>query len=698
MEETSACDRLAADLRALREASRLTYNAITAQAKKQTPPLKLGGSKLSAWFSGKNVPKKDDDAAFRYLIQLLEPRAKKYGVTPKGIDWWRARRDEAAAERTPPAAPIKPAPHPTPPATTLPAAPPHAGDTAKAERLLRLLPLDGPWLRWLEDAQTMFKVPLTVSDLVCDAHRPLEKDLPDYIDPELHDAHGALVTALAALCWELNGMNDISDEGQPVLEISHPGTSAERNELNRQACHARDGFVPAYRTMVNLLNRKNLLPPASLSPDALPRQAGPERTPSARSDAARLRDTTAEPHPRTPCIGQGMPERARELRQAHQTLAHQGLGEPVDEAWEHGTTALQDFHHTDPGEPDWVLCLADDHPPVAVAAPIWQAITDAGRADPGQDALAAIGFPVPPAGDGAPWLIQTDVESLDLAGGHWGAGHLTRRRNGDWRWEPRPRFSFEQGRSATAWTSGQTPALRLRVVLNLPWASTDGLEIITQRRRDLEQKLPYSQLAGAMTMLSKRRVADLPAARWTRTPSRNSSQSLSYQCTLTTTDGAPALHAAAMLSLPGTMETSVTACAEIVIDDRDAWAALLQPDGPTQLTLEEAQAVLLGAWKTAAELLPEAIGAPQLRWSSAPTVELRLSSERPGPNGVLPPLAQVLDLTSFGDGDDHRPGMAVTITAAPCLVAEDRRNLLRQALIHMGRAFGYVDADLDALH
>ncbi|WP_151898381.1 hypothetical protein [Streptomyces sp. C8S0] len=72
-------------------------------------------------------------------------------------------------------------------------------------------------------------------------------------------------------------MNDISDEGQPVLEISHPGTSAERNELNRQTCQARDSFIPAYRTMVNLLNRKNLLPPASLSPDALPRQAGPER-------------------------------------------------------------------------------------------------------------------------------------------------------------------------------------------------------------------------------------------------------------------------------------------------------------------------------------------------------------------------------------------------------------------------------------
>ncbi|MFE5711455.1 hypothetical protein ACFQ7J_11615 [Streptomyces sp. NPDC056501] len=57
MGETSACDRPAADLRTLREASGLTYSAITTQAKKQTPPVKLGGSKLSPWFTGKHVPK-----------------------------------------------------------------------------------------------------------------------------------------------------------------------------------------------------------------------------------------------------------------------------------------------------------------------------------------------------------------------------------------------------------------------------------------------------------------------------------------------------------------------------------------------------------------------------------------------------------------------------------------------------------------
>ncbi|MFJ3099134.1 AbiJ-related protein [Streptomyces hydrogenans] len=140
---------------------------------------------------------------------------------------------------------------------------PRTGDVDKAARLLQLLPQDGPWYRWLVDAETMFRVPLTVSDLVCDAHRPLETDIPDYVDPELQDAHHDLVVALGALCFELNGMTDISDEGPSVLEINHPGTSVERNALNRQACQARDQFVPAYTKVINLLNVKGVLPLAS---------------------------------------------------------------------------------------------------------------------------------------------------------------------------------------------------------------------------------------------------------------------------------------------------------------------------------------------------------------------------------------------------------------------------------------------------
>ncbi|MER7001013.1 hypothetical protein [Streptomyces sp. NPDC000410] len=102
----------------------------------------------------------------------------------------------------------------------------------------------------------MFKVPLSVSNPVCDALEALEDDPVDYVDKTLQAAHDKMLTALAALCFELNGMTDISDEGPQVLEMSYPSTSEERNELNRQACTARDAFLPAYRDVINLLNAR----------------------------------------------------------------------------------------------------------------------------------------------------------------------------------------------------------------------------------------------------------------------------------------------------------------------------------------------------------------------------------------------------------------------------------------------------------
>ncbi|MCX4428333.1 hypothetical protein [Streptomyces mirabilis] len=267
MGETSARDRLAGELQKLKDASGLSYTQIETQGRKQTPIVKLGRGKLSNWFKGDYVP--EDDKPFQYLIRLLEPRAEKNGLVPRGINWWRDRRKEAADERDASAVSKEPADRSAQLVAPAVAAP-HVSDVAKAARLLRILPLDGSWLRWLENAETMFKVPLTVSDLVCDAHRPLETDRPDYVDPELQEAHRELVEALGALCYELNGMNDISDEGQDVLEISYPGTSAERNELNRQACRARDEFIPAYTKVINLLNVKGLLPPVPARPSTSP--------------------------------------------------------------------------------------------------------------------------------------------------------------------------------------------------------------------------------------------------------------------------------------------------------------------------------------------------------------------------------------------------------------------------------------------
>lgn len=420
--------------------------------------------------------------------------------------------------------------------------------------------------------------------------------------------------------------------------------------------------------------------------------------PTAQALAALVRDAAAEAGSGGLRVGQGLPDREREMGAAYQEVAAAGLGRPAGEAWAHGTAALQDLHHVQDGEPGWVLCLVPARPPVAVAAPVWQAIIDAGRADYGHDPLAAVGFPVPPEGEDEPWAIGPGAREVDLDGGTWGAGRLARSGRGVWRWQPIPRFSLNQGRCATNWTAGQTPALRLRAVMNLPWAGVDGLEITRDRRRQLEQQLPHSALAGAVTVLSRRRGAELPAADWVRGPFNNSARSAGYICTIAP-DGRPALTAAAVLALPSPTESTVVACAEVMVEDATAWAAALGAGWETQLGLDEVQAVLLDAWETAAELLPAIVGDQSaLRWAAPPTTELRLTCEHPAPNGALPTLDTLIDLEPFGPIDrGGRSTLAVTVTAAPAMDRTERRDLLRRALVRMAREFGYVDADLDLL-
>ncbi|MGX1516481.1 hypothetical protein RKD44_007769 [Streptomyces collinus] len=401
-----------------------------------------------------------------------------------------------------------------------------------------------------------------------------------------------------------------------------------------------------------------------------------------------------------PCVGQGLPDREREMRAAYEELADAGLGEPAGEAWAQAAAALQDLRHEIDGEPGWVLCLASGRPAVVVAEPVWQVIVETGRRAPGgQDPLAAVGFPRPPADTDTPWVIPAGARRVDLDGGSWGPGHLTRSGRGVWRWQPVPRFSLDQGRSAEIGTAGQTPALRLRALVNLPWAEASTLKVDKSRRTQLEQLLPRSAVVDAVTLLSRRRGAELPAARWERGPFGNSSRSAGYTCTIAGPDGTPAVTTSVTLALPTTMESTVVACADVLIENPEAWAAALGPGWNTQLGLDEVQAVLLAAWETAAELLPDVVGDPtSLTWAAPPTTELRITSEQPAHDGVLPVLDTLVDLGPLGPNDNGpRPKLAVTITAAPAMDRAERQHLLTEALVHMANTFGHVDAETGVL-
>jgi len=154
-----------------------------------------------------------------------------------------------------------------------------------------------------------------------------------------------------------------------------------------------------------------------------------------------------------------------------------------------------------------------------------------------------------------------------------------------------------------------------------------------------------------------------------------------------------------MLALPSPTESTVVACAEVMVEDTTTWAAALGADWETQLDLEEVQAVLLDAWETAAELLPAIVGnLSTLRWAAPPTTELRLTCEQSAPNGALPTLDTFIDLEPFGPIDrGGRSTLAITVTAAPAMDRTERHDLLRQALVRMAREFGYVDAEVELL-
>ncbi|MEU6603167.1 hypothetical protein [Streptomyces flaveolus] len=122
-----------------------------------------------------------------------------------------------------------------------------------------------------------------------------------------------------------------------------------------------------------------------------------------------------------------------------------------------------------------------------------------------------------------------------------------------------------------------------------------------------------------------------------------------------------------MITRPGVMGSAVVSCADVLIEDSAAWADALGGHRGAPLGFDELQDVLLHAWQTAAELLPEVFGDPTHRsWAAPPTTELRLCAGRSDDTGATPALGSLIDLSPFGP----------TGRATDCLVSHHERSRL----------------------
>ncbi|QFQ97328.1 hypothetical protein F9278_15180 [Streptomyces phaeolivaceus] len=563
------------------------------------------------------------------------------------------------------------------------------GDKAKAARILEVLPPYADWLKTLR-TQQFFVVSGRVNRLIHEAADALRNDPLGFIDLELKQAAAAFSQAAVQLseeminllfadraeteAYERLSVQEKEDAWRFVVGEHQPG------EDERRLHTLRNDFFETYDILVCLLNERLLAPGQAAAPTA------PD-TSAAVAESVAVPDTVG-PQPR---VGQGLPLHEHDLLGAHYQLRSAGLGQPTTGAYLHRVTAVQHFAAREGSGPGWVLTLRKGRA-IAVSEPLWRALLTAGHPAGNGDPLAAVGYPTAAGTDSV--VLGSDVERFALEGGDWGPGCLVRT-DRDWRWEPQEDVGFNQTPSARNWMALQpAPQLRVRAVVTLPWDQAGGLEITPARRRELAQALPISRFAGAVTMLSLRRGADLPASDWQLGPHRNASDSLSYSATITAEGGRPVLAGAVMVALPGALQSHTVTCAEITIQDAAAWAAVLPSGSSTKLTLEEVEAVLLAAWETAADLLPAVVrDETTIRWAGAPTVELRLSAEGPH-DQPRAGLGTLIDVRALGRTDrSSLSEMAVTIKGSPMLETTERHGRLRRALVHMVQRFGYVEAD-----
>lgn len=341
---------------------------------------------------------------------------------------------------------------------------------------------------------------------------------------------------------------------------------------------------------------------------------------------------------------------------------------------------------------------------------IWEALHVEGNGVPGGEAMNAVGFPDGDADDlPAERIVGPHATRLGLAGGSWAPGRLTRAATStEWRWEPVPTFSMDMTYAARYWTGDPpSPLVRVRALVTLPWYQARGLAIEPQRRRELVEALPDSELARTFARLAQRYGFDPPSDPWTKDPRRNAIGALSYSIVAKTPDGRLAMSARVMIGLSNAMSSAVVTCAELRIDDTEA-AGQAPPTTATAttgnslpLSISEVVEFLAVAAQTATQVLPEVVVPvpSRMRWAGVPTVELQMMTERAHEyTGPQPLLTDLIDFAVFGESDRGPvTEMAVTIRGSIGVDPDSRRSLTRRAVVHMAQAFGHLDASEEDL-
>jgi hypothetical protein len=336
-----------------------------------------------------------------------------------------------------------------------------------------------------------------------------------------------------------------------------------------------------------------------------------------------------------------------------------------------------------------VICALRGRDAVVITADAWDGIRRVGGGSAGSGAHL-VGLP-PHAAGGISRYIGPDVAQIPTLGGAWGSGLMKRQADGLWRWKADLAFDSNAASDTDLALARESPMdVRLRLV-SYASPSDDQVRLSSAGRRRLSAALNQGAFTDLVTRLALGRVGVPQDLEWNPQDDgfgRNDSFGASYQCLITGADGRPAIRGTAQYLMPHLFVGQVAAVVDLEVDFTD-----MSPSTP--ISLSELVDSFSVAWSIAHDALPLAMADGESSLDAGrPRVSLHVISERP-PNTQARPVGELVDLSPFGITTKKRLSqLSLAVLGRGSMAPDERRTVVRAAIIRMAEDAGFVDADL----
>ncbi|WP_210406005.1 hypothetical protein, partial [Micromonospora sp. MH33] len=417
--------------------------------------------------------------------------------------------------------------------------------------------------------------------------------------------------------------------------------------------------------------------------------------------------------PHVPLVGVGSGAMRRNFETAYAAAGGESvLGHPTEAVTSLGPGFIQPLSGN--GEqPGPILSALPGHGCAVVPYQVWESMCRAGGDANQESSISKIGLPKTPA-DGTPLILDRDATVVELDGGSWPAGRLSRSSpHGLWMWRPIPQLDFQISYNSH-WTNGDDVDVVVRAVLDISWQGYPQRSRSLSRavRADHQALLAGTGFAAVLSSLSARRGARIAPPPWEPADglhTYHSGTSSHMRARITAPDGAQALAANGILQL-GTLRSSSSVIGYVDLSiNLAAWrnalvdsGAFLTEEADIRLSLPEVIEVLTSAWSTALTLPTAlAVSYDDLPLAAPPFIEMHVRAGTRADSGGgyrQLSLAEAVDFSVLGATSEvFRSETGLRVVGPFGLNRASQRRMVAEGLDELALGWGHFNIDSEAL-